>query len=669
MNADDLLLLDRWSDGDLSEAERAALFARLRADAGFADEFVAEARFRGQLGGLLADRGGEAFFQRVDAVLRATTDTGRHRFVDRVDARLAQRGPSRPSGRLRRSGTSWGWTIALVAAAIAIGVSLAFYSPRDHEPDVETPPVRIAATKPEANALAHISSASGMVDIDGTSAHGGDALTAGQHLHLGAGAAAASVVYSDGTRFDVAAGSALSLADEDGAKRVRLEQGSLTAEVAKQPSGRAMLLWTPVAVATVVGTRFTLATDGGSSDLAVSEGRVAFAAVHATASVEVAAGESARVESGVVAKRSPPSAEHQRLLAAETVILPREDELRWSELDWSTDLWEARRRAAAAGKPVLLWTGWGHPLGMADSESVPDRTGLWGDPTILRLTRERFVPAVADTWWLGKREDAVGRCFASLCAQAKHQGTTWDGFFCLDAQGALLGFWASGQTLDEARALLERAAAAQPVSTLPEQGPIDTKHAPAPPPDALRLEVLSRPLATDGGSWRGAGGSGRDHCWLSADEWRQLVPAGAHAGDRLPFPDAVARKLAYRHLIDASRGEATAWEDAQIRALDLTLVVEEAAGARLRLRIDGSLRLESRERSYAPAIAGAIGIDAGRITAFTLVAIGDHHGDDGYDSHARVGDGPLGLVIRLAGERPWDSIPPHALRDADYLKP
>ena len=42
----------------------------------------------------------------------------------------------------------------------------------------------------------------------------------------------------------------------------------------------------------------------------------------------------------------------------------RKDELVWKEsIPWRTDLWEARREAAAAGKPIYLWEMDGHPLG------------------------------------------------------------------------------------------------------------------------------------------------------------------------------------------------------------------------------------------------------------------------------------------------------------------
>ncbi|MEX2561058.1 MAG: hypothetical protein WD403_14140 [Pirellulales bacterium] len=33
------------------------------------------------------------------------------------------------------------------------------------------------------------------------------------------------------------------------------------------------------------------------------------------------------------------------------------------EIPWGIDLWQARRQAAAEGKPILLWEMDGHPLG------------------------------------------------------------------------------------------------------------------------------------------------------------------------------------------------------------------------------------------------------------------------------------------------------------------
>jgi len=45
------------------------------------------------------------------------------------------------------------------------------------------------------------------------------------------------------------------------------------------------------------------------------------------------------------------------------VIHPLVGEDPFDTIPWETSLWEARVKAAAAGKPILLWEMDGHPLG------------------------------------------------------------------------------------------------------------------------------------------------------------------------------------------------------------------------------------------------------------------------------------------------------------------
>ncbi len=45
------------------------------------------------------------------------------------------------------------------------------------------------------------------------------------------------------------------------------------------------------------------------------------------------------------------------------LIQPERGEDQWAEIPWLASLWQARERAAAEGKPILLWEMDGHPLG------------------------------------------------------------------------------------------------------------------------------------------------------------------------------------------------------------------------------------------------------------------------------------------------------------------
>ncbi len=47
----------------------------------------------------------------------------------------------------------------------------------------------------------------------------------------------------------------------------------------------------------------------------------------------------------------------------QALVKPSTGDDKWAQIPWLTDLWEARRRAAAQGKPILLWEMDGNPLG------------------------------------------------------------------------------------------------------------------------------------------------------------------------------------------------------------------------------------------------------------------------------------------------------------------
>ncbi len=64
----------------------------------------------------------------------------------------------------------------------------------------------------------------------------------------------------------------------------------------------------------------------------------------------------AQERDAVAAKISPEQFDKLR-----EIIRPRPGG--FDDVPWMTDLWQARKRAAAEGKPILIWVGDGHPLG------------------------------------------------------------------------------------------------------------------------------------------------------------------------------------------------------------------------------------------------------------------------------------------------------------------
>jgi hypothetical protein len=60
------------------------------------------------------------------------------------------------------------------------------------------------------------------------------------------------------------------------------------------------------------------------------------------------------------------AAPHEDAELAKVLALVRASagEARWDEIPWTTSLWEARKRAAAEGKPLFIWAANGNPIGV-----------------------------------------------------------------------------------------------------------------------------------------------------------------------------------------------------------------------------------------------------------------------------------------------------------------
>jgi hypothetical protein len=135
----------------------------------------------------------------------------------------------------------------------------------------------------------------------GTALLPGDALTVPLGAH-------ATIRYADDTRLDIAPGTSLVLVAAvagPGApsgvpgKRVTVNAGSVTAEVARQPVGHPMQFLTPLAQATVLGTKLVIDVAGTSTRLEVVHGLVGFSRRADRAMVDVSAGQCATVADGI----------------------------------------------------------------------------------------------------------------------------------------------------------------------------------------------------------------------------------------------------------------------------------------------------------------------------------------------------------------------------------
>lgn len=259
-------LTELWLDGALDAAEAAEL-RRLLADPATRAGFVAEVRFSVRLGARL-HRPAIALDERVAALLAAAG--GGAQVAEAVATRLVPTTRRlRRARRQRRPARSFLWLGAL-AALLLLAFGIAWHQlPR--------------STGAEAS---------------GHAVAAGDRLHGPEHLR-----------FADGSAVDLDNGAELELVAL-APKRLRLVAGALDARVAKQPADAPLVIATPWADATVVGTRFHLDCGRATTRLAVSEGLVRFATT--TTALDVPAGRSAETgaDGGLAftAPMSPPAA-------------------------------------------------------------------------------------------------------------------------------------------------------------------------------------------------------------------------------------------------------------------------------------------------------------------------------------------------------------------------
>ncbi|MBA3698868.1 MAG: right-handed parallel beta-helix repeat-containing protein [Planctomycetes bacterium] len=166
--------------------------------------------------------------------------------------------PSRRHLRLHRTRSSWiPWASA--AAALLV-IALGWWATR---PPLDDAPVLAGAEATE------------VLRADGdrvVRVLTGETLRPGDRLTIGAGRAL--LHYRDGTRITVAAGSTATVLAATTGKRLRLDQGDLTAEVRPQPSNRPLVVSTTSAEVVVVGTTLNVASTADETRVGVATGTV-----------------------------------------------------------------------------------------------------------------------------------------------------------------------------------------------------------------------------------------------------------------------------------------------------------------------------------------------------------------------------------------------------------
>jgi hypothetical protein len=222
---------------------------------------------------------------------------------------------------------------------------------------------------------------------------------------------------------------------------------------------------------------------------------------------------------------------------------------------------------------------------------------------------------------------------------------------------------------------------------LDDLGKYDPQSDPVPPPNGLILNVYARTLRRDPSGrlqyYQGAAAStlepGRDHLWLTEKEWQSLLPKQADVGQKYDVAEPILQRLCLRCLlrpasVDGFQGVRPPQE---LFAKKLQAIVEENSPARIRLRFDGSCRLESNRPGQAAAadakgdfyqLRGYLHYDVKKkaVSRFDLVAFSE----TGYydkDSTIKVVT-PFGVAFELSkGESDMERFPPSGFSPKEYF--
>ncbi|MEM7559698.1 MAG: FecR family protein [Planctomycetota bacterium] len=296
--SDETRFAELWNDfleGELSEDGMLELRELLESDEGFL-KLAADSYQVHRMLGFQASESSGAANQRREAFVRETMKklpASSEDFVEEVMQDLAGASPRNDvaESKSRRSWLTW----APLAASLLLAVSAGFFW----------------LNTPKEQTIAEITGMSGEMQWTGDGGRVVSNLDVGAKIGGGTleGLAPSSWVeltFDDGSQVTLSGNSMLTFSDL-GQKKLYLRQGNLTANVAKQPKGRAMLIHTRSALLEVLGTQFNVEAGLSETVLDVSEGEVQLTRTIDKESVHVSAQQRAvaSVEHVLEPKQSP----------------------------------------------------------------------------------------------------------------------------------------------------------------------------------------------------------------------------------------------------------------------------------------------------------------------------------------------------------------------------
>jgi hypothetical protein len=253
------------------------------------------------------------------------------------------------------------------------------------------------------------------------------------------------------------------------------------------------------------------------------------------------------------------------------------------------------------------------------------------------------------------------------------------------------GKWLGDQDIDKALAAWNNLPADERrpgAVQIEDRGPFDPARGVEPPPGALIIRGFIRELQRDkqgqlsaprNRSELQAGGKtyeileepNRDFLWLTAVEWKSLVPKAPKVGDRVALPTSIRERIVRFHLVDSAKGLPGCWQRDRVRAADITLAVTEVSADAVRLRLEGSaVMMDAADRSKAGVTAdlrllGYLDYDrkADAFSRFDILALGCFRVKRSDGEGQKSAPTALGFAYELArGVTSTNVIPPRGTR-------
>jgi hypothetical protein len=185
------------------------------------------------------------------------------------------------------------------------------------------------------------------------------------------------------------------------------------------------------------------------------------------------------------------------------------------------------------------------------------------------------------------------------------------------------------------------------------------------PKDGLVLYVNSRdlPRESPGAGWRGQAWN-QDYAWFTKKEARQFLPPRPQVGQKQELPVPLIHRIACAHLVDNVRGQTTPFEESHVKQAQLAAEVTAVDGDVVSLRLEGETRTSAEgaeKHGFEARLLGKATYDGKkeRFLTFELVAVGTRWGGTRFNFRRDdLGQGPMGVLFTLAGDRPEERVAP-----------